>query len=103
MSFTDQKPRIATQEDIDAPWSGVRGNFACYMCGYRFKIGDYWRWVFTNNIIGAWGNPTVCEACDGEDVIERWTAMWIEWQEIVKRFWWFADKKPNRRESCINR
>ena len=74
MNFTDQKPRIATQKDLNSPWSGCRHGkfFACGLCGHHFKVGDKWRWIYTNNIPGATGNPLICEKCDGPDVIERW-------------------------------
>ena len=87
MSFTDGKPRIATKEDCNAPWSGNRKNFRCYLCGYKFKVGDYWRWQFTNNIQGASGNPLVCKNCDGPDVIEKWKALHEEAKS--EKFWWF--------------
>lgn len=90
MSFTDQKPRIATQDDIDAPWSGEKHkNFRCAFCGHTFVVGEYWRWVFTNNVAGAWGNPTVCLTCDGDDVIERWKEKWIQYKKLNDDFWWF--------------
>ena len=75
MSFTDQKPRTATAKDLNTRWSGSPPGerFFCDFCGYKFKIGDYWRWVYTNNVKGAGGNPFVCERCDDshEKLIER--------------------------------
>jgi hypothetical protein len=44
--------------------------------------GDYWRWIFTNNLSGYGGNPMVCEACDGinEEVIARWKQLVDRWE-----------------------
>ena len=81
MSFTDQKPRIATEKDINAPWGGRKNRFRCYLCGHKFKIGDIWRWVFAN--FGKYNccNFLVCEKCDGEDVIDRF-------QKIKDKYSW---------------
>jgi len=86
-SFTDQKPRIATKGNIETLWGGRKDSFRCYMCGYRFQVGDYWRWVYTNNVEGASGNPIVCNCCDGEDVVERWKKLV---NEVGEKYWWFV-------------
>ena len=85
MSFTDQKPRIATEKYCKAPWGGVENGelFRCYMCGHRFKPGDIFRWVSavhlgTNNLV-------VCDKCDGPDILQRWVDRVKEYEE---RFWW---------------
>lgn len=89
MSFTDGKPFVATAEECKYSWScGPRGlYFRCYLCGYRFKVGDVVRWQFTNNIPKAGGNPLVCANCDGPDVIEKWVALCAEAKS--DKFWWF--------------
>lgn len=94
-SFTDGKPRIATQEDLQANWGGGRSGeyFRCCLCGYRFKEGDYWRWQYTNDIPGAGGNPLVCKKCDGPDVIEKWKQMH---KEAKGRMWWFTRYRDAR-------
>lgn len=95
MSFTDQQPRIATEKEIKMDWGGGANGkyFRCYLCGYKFKVGDYWRWVFSNNVSGAGGNPLVCKTCDGsnEEVIAKWKVQCQEYQEIIKgaKYWWF--------------
>ncbi len=97
MSFTDQKPRTATKQDIKAPWSGRKGgkNFRCGFCGYRFKVGDYWRFVYTNDTKGAGGNPLICMLCDDgatrEELAER--RIELRQQYNAPKFWSF------RRES----
>lgn len=89
-SFTDQQPRKATREDLTARWLG--GNpgeyFRCCLCGYKFKLGDYWRWVYTNHVPYAGGNPIVCEKCDGtnEEVAEKWKKMR---KEVRTKYWYF--------------
>lgn len=85
MSFTDQKPRIATKEDLSANWScGKNGKyFRCYLCGHKFVEGDYWRFVYAFH--KHLTNFMVCEKCDGEDVLDRWEKAN---QELENKFWW---------------
>lgn len=103
MSFTDQKPRIATEEDLKFHWGGSsKGErFRCYMCGHKFEIDDYWRWVFGKGVTfqndgKTWGvcNVIVCKNCDGDDVLERWKKQNEEactrYEEVCTRFWWFT-------------
>lgn len=90
MSFTDQKPFTATEEDCRCAWSG-RANgeyFRCGLCGHKFIPGDVVRWQYTNDMPGAGGNPMVCQKCDGppEVVREKWKAMH---EEARTRFWSF--------------
>lgn len=93
MSFTDQKPRVATIEDCNRPWGGGKNGewFRCYLCGHRFTPGDTWRWIFAGAIrgryVGALCNPIVCDRCDGEDVLERWQEMYAI---VNTKFWWFV-------------
>lgn len=84
MSFTDQKQRVATEEDVKSPWSGVPngGRFYCYLCGYRFKVNDKWRWVYGGSL--ALCNLLICEECDGPDVLDKWKKWWEEWGYISK-------------------
>ena len=92
--FTNGKPRIATENDCNAPWNGVKGgkHFRCGFCGYKFKPGDYWRWQYTNNIPGASGNPFVCEKCDEGYELTR--KKWIEkWEEFKSDKWWWFNRK----------
>lgn len=87
MSFIDQKPQVATARHCQAPWGGVKNGqrFKCYLCGYKFKVGDVWRWIYA----GGAGliNFITCEKCDGPDVLERWVAMNREYKELRKKFW----------------
>jgi hypothetical protein len=92
MSFTDQKPRVVTEEDCTLPWNGSPDNFRCQLCGHRFKPGDTYRWVYGASrkyeLDGkTWGvgNALVCKACDGEDVLDRWVA---HVKDGRTRFWW---------------
>lgn len=85
LSFTDQKQRVATAEDLSRRWSARRPGegFRCYLCGHKFQVGDRWRWIWASQrgVI----NPLVCEKCDGPDVLDRWV-------EHAKRlhtaYWW---------------
>lgn len=85
-SFTNQKPRTATAEDIKAPWRGYKNgkHFRCWLCGHKFQIGDYWRWIAggpkqLNNII-------VCKKCDtgNDDCLEKF-------KELLDKCWWAVD------------
>ena len=90
-NFTDGEPRIATESDCKAPWSGGKNGkyFRCGFCGHRFEVGDYYRWQHTNDIPGASGNPLVCKNCD--DVPEKVRKKWKEKCEEFNsdKWWWF--------------
>lgn len=85
MSFTDQKPRKATRADLKAKWLGEASGvaFRCYLCGYRFKLGDYWRWISATKI--GLTNFVVCEKCDDIHVLDKWV---VANKELEVRFWW---------------
>jgi len=94
MRFTDQKRRVATEDDLGRSWGGEpKGTrFRCYLCGYKFKAGDGWRWVYSDcrkaQLDGkTWGltNLLTCDACDGKDVIDRWAKLHEEFYQ--PRFW----------------
>ena len=84
MSFTDQKPRVVTKEDLVAPWSGFKdgSHFYCYICGYSFEEGDTWRWVYAGKHRKP--NLMVCENCDSDVVLERWDEIWKEWEDLSR-------------------
>ena len=89
MSFTDQKERIATEEECTKGLfgGGRKGSrFGCYLCGKKFIAGDYWRWVHCTDrkII----NLSVCRQCDGPDVIDRWLK---HYEDFMQRFWCFTE------------
>lgn len=92
-NFTTGEPQIATKEHCNAPWSGNKKNFRCGFCGYKFKVGDYWRWVFTNDIKDAGGNPLVCKQCDEnpEKIREKWKQKFEEWSS--DKWWWFRRRE----------
>ena len=93
MSFTDQKQRTVTAEDLRANWSGHKdgSRFYCRLCGNQFKIGDLFRWVYAGSIHRV--NLLVCGKCDGPDVLERWKKWWQEWEHLAKtRFRYIADR-----------
>jgi hypothetical protein len=84
----DQRPHVATQEDCQAPWGGEEGGarFRCYLCGYKFEVGDIWRFVYGNDGDGSgFGNFLTCERCDCEDIREKWKK---HTQEAETKFWW---------------
>lgn len=89
MSFTDQKPRRATDKELKANWGGGKSGqrFRCYLCGYKFKLNDYWRWIYGGTVHLC--NCMVCEKCDGPNVLEKWQALN---QEAREKFWWFTEE-----------
>ena len=89
MSFTDQKPRIATERDVHGNWScGKDGKyFRCYLCGHKFVEGNYWRFVF--DVDTHFGNFMVCKKCDGKDVRDKWKK---NCEELKQKFWWAIKK-----------
>lgn len=84
-SFTDQKFRRATEHDLKANWNGGKNGiyFRCHLCGYKFQLGDYWRWVAGKNTL----NFLVCEKCDGDDVRKRYEDLYNEYKS--DKFWSF--------------
>jgi hypothetical protein len=80
--------QVATEETCKARWScGKPGQyFRCGFCGYKFKAGDKWRGVYTNDMPGAGGNPLVCEKCN--DTNAQLRARWLEkannWKAVVE-------------------
>jgi len=84
MSFTNGKQRVVTKEDLSAPWSGHKdgSHFYCYLCGYSFQEGDGWRWLYATQ--KGLPNIMVCSNCDCDDVLERWQAIWDEWDKLSK-------------------
>ena len=94
MSFTDQKPWIATGEDCRRSWGGAKNGkrFRCYLCGHKFVAGDQVRWQYTNDTSGASGNPMVCQSCDGtkEGIVAKWKALH---EEADCKLWWFSERE----------
>lgn len=86
-SFTNQKPRIATQEECDAPWCGYRDgrNFRCKLCGRKFQEGDQWRWLYGK---GVTTNFMVCARCDNDSDDVLRSRMWALIEESKQKFWW---------------
>lgn len=93
-SFTNQKPRVATQEDIIGfnryCTRGVN-RFRCGLCGHSFGVGDYWRWVYMGG--HRLFNFLVCEKCDTSDVKEKWVNLNNEFNELSNgKFWSFTQE-----------
>ena len=83
MSWTDQKPQLATEADTQRKWAGGKPGerFRCYLCGHKFVVGDTWRFSAHTK----YSNFLVCASCDSPDVKDRWTKMN---EELETRFWW---------------
>lgn len=101
MSFTDQKPRVATEEDCKRQWAGGKNGkkFRCYLCGHKFVPGDTWRFQgtagggYTDENGKKWGvtNFLVCEKCDGPDVVQKWLHHNIEFF-ATEKYWALRDE-----------
>jgi len=91
MSFTDQLPRIANEDDVKMSWSGGKNGkyFRCKLCGHKFIVGDQYRFVFCQRFT----NVIVCKDCDGtnEEVREEWIKLHEEFEELSNgKFWSFV-------------
>lgn len=89
------EPVVVTQELLELPWAGNKRNFRCHFCGSPFELGERFRWIFTNDIPKAGGNPLACEACgtDREALRQKWVAMHEEFKAIKQRFWAFIQQE----------
>ena len=71
------KPQIVTEKELNLCWGGAHPGqkFLCGFCGYKFALGDYYRWVFTNGsgVRNSGGNPFTCKDCDTGDMVEMAT------------------------------
>lgn len=101
--WTNGEPRIATAEDVKAPWE-----FRCGFCGHRILKGERWCFVYTNDLAGAGGNPLACQECinaanfrvtDGtgtgnlRDVLrDTWAHQCEEWRALIAdpKWWQFV-------------
>lgn len=103
MSFTDQKPRVATTEDVRAQWGGGKKGkyFRCYLCGHKFAVGDQYRFVFGNRS----ANCLVCQSCDGsnQEVQEKWNQLHNEFTELSNgKFWYFTSRQIDSYEDELS-
>jgi hypothetical protein len=77
-SFTNGKRRVMTEQEFNAKWGGHGGKNFCALCNHTFQIGEGWRWVYANGVKAegqhSFGNFSVCDSCDGPDVLERYQA-----------------------------
>ena len=93
MSFTDQKPRYATEEECNASWNHRKNGarFRCYLCGHRFVVGDYWRWVYMGDVGRGFTNFLTCEKCDGPNVQQDFIQLSTEYSYLIKegKYWSF--------------
>ena len=85
MSFTDQKRRTATAQEVNN-WGGDGHRFRCYICGHKFEVDEGWRWVYSGEI--SLSNFLVCDSCDKDDILKEWQKLNGEYEEFVKKFWW---------------
>ena len=96
MSFTDQKPRIATLEDTKLAWSGAPNGkrFRCYLCNHKFQVGDIYRFVYNPKGI----NIFTCVQCDGDDVLERFQTLYNDVKKIIETYFWIDVLLPAVKE-----
>lgn len=65
MSFTDQKPFVATKDDTPQKWGGC---FHCGICGKEFIPGSVVRWVYGARVST---NFFTCVNCDDDPLKHR--------------------------------
>lgn len=83
---------VATKEHVKANWMGGEGGkyFRCGFCGHGFAVGEKVKWLYTNDMPHAGGNPLVCESCglaDKDALRNRWKRTCLEAKE---KFWFFT-------------
>lgn len=88
VKWTSGEPFVATEDHCKTRWCARKPGemFRCFKCGHKFTPGETVRWVFTNNIPGAGGNPFVCADCDAPN--EELAAYIID-RRRDERNWWF--------------
>lgn len=102
------EPLIATADHLAARWGGDPANFRCGFCGQRILAGERWCFVYTNDLVGAGGNPLACQVCIDaanfrvtdqtgtgtlRDVLRStWASRCAEWREFTRdpRWWRFV-------------
>ena len=99
MSFTNQKPFIATKTVIKEPWSGCEAirdentgelynpALRCRLCGYRFKEGDKVRFIQAGAV--HLPNFFVCHNCDPDQDNGRVLRQaLIDYNFAKEKFWY---------------
>jgi hypothetical protein len=91
---TWDKISLATEKQInETKWNGTKpGNYKCYLCGYKFKIGEYVRHIYCNGFANSHGNIWVCFDCDLKNdfcSIAINDSYDLKCQEHAVRFWEF--------------
>ena len=85
--FTNGKRRIMTEHEFNLRWGGYGKNF-CALCNHTFQVGEGWRWVYANGPKpegqSSFGNFSVCDSCDGPDVLDRYQAACTLLHESMK-------------------
>lgn len=81
--FTNQLPWVVQEGDPQKPWSGYKdgSSFRCIMCGHKFVVGDYIRWVAGQGT----QNFFVCEKDDSGDVAKRYAQ---KEKDSHDEYWW---------------
>lgn len=90
MDLFSEELQIITEKDFNI-WKRYSYRFRCYFCGHKFKIGEKFRAIFTNDT-DAPGNPLTCETCNNSTPLMRtwWRCLSIEAKELKEgRLWWF--------------
>ncbi len=85
MPFVDQKSFKVTKEHLKMSWSGGKNGkfFRCYICGYKFMLNDYCRFVMAGQ--RGYINFLVCEKCDCVDILDKWIKIN---EEVKQKYWW---------------
>lgn len=85
---------IVTSEQANSRWGSSRRDKTgprCGMCGRYVKEGEGCRFIYMNGGQGPGGNFTVCDSCDGEDIVQRRTEMVEEFLRVKEILGWGDD------------
>ena len=99
-SFANGERQITTAKHCQLAWGGgEKGKyFRCGLCGYKFVEGDGWRFLYTNDIPGAGGNPLVCDNCfvTKEEARKQWVLMVAQFKSMKTKYWYFFKQYANK-------
>ena len=95
MNLLDGKTHVVIEDHCKLPWAGGKNGkyFRCGFCGHKFIPGNKIRWIFSNHVKGASGNPFTCDKCDcGDDskMILKYKSLKESFdKDVIGKYWSF--------------